>query len=537
MKGAAWALSWEIVARFRCVYAWGAAYFAVACVVVAVLPEVWLSPELGWLLAVPMLLVAMAVFGALDGGGGDVRLSRSAYPRRLFTLPVSSFTLATVPFVVTMVLLASLWFAVVPGLLRPCGVNVPLVLPALAVTSAVAWMQAFLWTPLPVYWLRMFLFVDGFYGLLVGPLILANQGVDQGLLSGILGVVLVACYGTSLVGVSLARRGVGVVDRVQAERGEPSEGGGLKIPFSSPLRTQLWLEARSLGWVSLLQFSILVVFMIPLLQLAHVAWSRPFMLAAVGPMAERMGPAWMSLQLLLLLPAGFLFIGGDVCRHSAPGKHGLSGFYATRAISNTQIIQARLLTLTGFVVGLWAQLVIVGVGWAAANGHLGDMMQRLGDLADVPGYGVAVFAVGIVTVCVVNWLVILGNLWVGLTGRPWLMFLVLVAGMAVGVGTVFVIKAWQPSWLPWLMGLVVVGLAGKGGATAWVCRKLVTRGYVSGVTLVKLIVTWVVVVGMVAAVITRVTGGGWVTFAGVVLLLPLATSLLAPLALAWDRHR
>ncbi len=538
MRGPALALSWEIVARIRWLLRAGAVYFAVACVTVACLPASLRSPQVGAWLAGPLALVAAGIYAAaLYCEGADVRGRRSGFPRRVLTLPVSSFTLATVPFVLGFVLLGLVWVAVALGLLNPCGADAPLVLPALAVTASLAWLQTFSWTPFPLPWLRMGLAVAGCYGLLFGPLVLADFGVDRDLISGVLAGALVLCYFTALVGVRLARRGVGIDERVLVDRIEAPATAGLPPPFSSSLRAQLWLEWRHHGWVSLWQTGILVLFMLPMIQMLVIAWERPYMLAAVGPYAERIGSAWMSLQVLLILPIAFSLIGGDVTRQSTPGRQGMSSFYATRAIDNPQMVRAKLLMTAGFVLLLWGQLLALALGWGTATGRLAEMMERLGDVAGFPGAGPAVLAVGVLVGCVVNWLWIAGSLWVGLSGRSWVMGVMMLAHMGIWVTIALVVKGWRPSWYPWLVGLVVAGLVWKAVAVAWSCRRLLARNYARPRTLAALVFGWVVVVGALASLAAWEFPGGWLTFAGVVLMMPLATSLVAPLSLAWDRHR
>src|SRR5262249_6165925 len=150
-----------------------------------------------------------------------------------------------------------------------------------------------------------------------------------------------------------------------------------------------------------------------------IAWRREFMLAALGPVAEKMGAAWVSLTVLLIAPFGFMMIGGDVSRQSTRGKQGMTTYYATRASSTPEIVKAKLLATALFVVVMWSQLLIFALGWGAARGYLGEMMERLDAVAGRPGVGQALLAGGFVVACVVNWLWLIGNLWVGLSGRGW----------------------------------------------------------------------------------------------------------------------
>src|SRR5439155_1991713 len=91
------------------------------------------------------LLYLVAVFAH----GDQVRLEsrESGYPRRAFTLPLSSAALARWPLVLGATATALLWLALAGVVWRPCGVAAPLLWPAVFLAGFLSWLQALVWWP------------------------------------------------------------------------------------------------------------------------------------------------------------------------------------------------------------------------------------------------------------------------------------------------------------------------------------------------------------------------------------------------------
>ncbi|MFO0843313.1 MAG: hypothetical protein U0797_13100 [Gemmataceae bacterium] len=499
-----------------------------------------LWPQLGAILAAPTAVIAFLPFlGQSEGSGGDVRSTASAFPRRLFTLPVSSFTLATVPFVAPMLWLAALGLAVVYGLLQPCGVNVPVVVSFLAILTGIGWIHALSWSPFPVRWMRFALLVVVMCGLFTVPVILAESAMPHGPLSALLGGLLALSYPVAVAGVSRGRRGVGVSEPARLDVAEGSATAVDATPFPSPFRAQLWLELRWLGWLAfgLLAFNVFVI--LPSVHMAEFATrTKPFLLDAMlelGVPGARLGPAWFGLSLMLLIPIAFAFVGAEVSPHLAAKTGTIPLFFAARAVDEPTVVLAKMAGKAVIIGVVWAVVVFVSLAWAAVGGHLGDMMTRLGEYAGAPGPAVAV--AGVVLAALANWLFMIGGVWVGLSGRPWVFVVVMVVTMASMVVAAVVAKGWRPEWWPWLVALVAVALASKVITTAWVCRRLLAWRFATAGQLAALVAAWLVIVTPLAIVAGQVFPGGWLMSLAVVQLMPLAQTLAAPLALAWNRHR
>src|SRR4051794_36000752 len=95
-----WMLSWEMLARYRRLLGLTAGYFALVCLVYPVLPGVFHSPNLAMLLAgCPLMILTLLVAMASHGNHGELEARASAFPARLFLLPVPSWKLAGPPLV------------------------------------------------------------------------------------------------------------------------------------------------------------------------------------------------------------------------------------------------------------------------------------------------------------------------------------------------------------------------------------------------------------------------------------------------------
>jgi hypothetical protein len=142
-----------------------------------------------------------------------------------------------------------------------------------------------------------------------------------------------------------------------------------------------------------------------------------------------------------------------------------------------------------------------------------------------------------------TWKRLVENVFVGLTGRRW----VIQVSVNLGCG-VFLLLALFGAWLYyhhtfftlllWPMGgLVLLKLLAAG----WACRAAGRRGLIATRTLVRLLGLSFVVACSLVFLLRWLVPSSYASLHslgfGVVLFLPLARLMAAPLALAWNRHR
>ena len=71
----------------------------------------------------------------------------SGYPRRMFTLPVTTRTLVLWPMLIALLTVLSLWLVISVLVYQRGGYRPPLILPALAIAVIMAWSQTVAWLP------------------------------------------------------------------------------------------------------------------------------------------------------------------------------------------------------------------------------------------------------------------------------------------------------------------------------------------------------------------------------------------------------
>src|SRR5207244_3636529 len=215
-------------------------------------------PVLAPLTSAFIFLLAVFSFG-LDG---DFAGRPSIYPRRLFTLPVTTSSLAGWPMLYGAVAVAGLWLATALLALWPSGLHVPLIWPALLAVAFLAWIQALTWMP---YGLRGMRVITLMLWLIVAEAILMlamKLNVADRVMVAFLLPHPPLAYLAARFAVGRARRG-DVPDWLGmfARRGQAAD-----LPaFASPARAQFWFEWRRDGWSLPVLVGILVPFELLLL--------------------------------------------------------------------------------------------------------------------------------------------------------------------------------------------------------------------------------------------------------------------------------
>ena len=164
MHSPALALTGQVWRRHRRGLALCAAVWLVLAVVARLVPpDTWLpGPEDGPLLAVhflfligslvPVLIYVVYAFSYTIEAQFEAR--ETAFPRRTFTLPVTTPALVAWPMLQAVAVVALVWVAWAGAALWPAAADVPVGWPAVLWAAFMAWLQAVAWTPFPMRWLR-----------------------------------------------------------------------------------------------------------------------------------------------------------------------------------------------------------------------------------------------------------------------------------------------------------------------------------------------------------------------------------------------
>jgi hypothetical protein len=557
MRSPALTLAWEIGHRHR----WGFGLMAVtllACALsVPLLAEALRTSELlGTLCFVPLGLSVLGVFAAFsytETGRG----ATAGFPSRLFTLPVRTRLLVSCPVVCGVAAVALVYVAWAVLVLRPAGVEVGLAWPVAFLATGMVCFQATVWS-LASYRLTRLIVLSVVGMLLITAAIMSFlpeaphhfPWLPDVVLPAGLPLAAAAAYTAALVSVARQRRGGGrragwwrrvleTATDVLPRRDRP---------FASAQGAQLWLEWRRGGVV--LPFCVAAVLL---------GMIGPVLLLAGGsPGVTLYAVCWSLLLPVILAGAvGQGFGGPDFWSRDVS----LPPFLAVRPASCGDLVAARLKVAALSALAAWA-VVLVFLPLLLSLGCDTSLLAEVGRMlaATYPPVRLAAIVVlALVTAVLLTWRLLIAGLAAGLSGRRWVFLLPL------GVGLV--------CWVAFLVGvgwmLSAEGAAGDVASWArWVSERSTAIGWALGAALAaKLsvaVVSWraatrrelvlagawvylalwsaataclVVLVSLLLSPAEGLKLPGAVPVLACLLFVPLARPGLAPLALAWNRHR
>jgi hypothetical protein len=516
-----------------------------------------------WLLPFVLIMPCGAVFGyllAIFSIGLNARLEsrESGFPARLWTLPQRTRALVGWPMLWGTLVLMLAWLSLPWGVLRPAGIDITLLiwLPALMLPVTLAWLQALVWSPLPLPGLRLVLVGPVLGAALIGPeILLVNSDIHPSFGYGLLAVQLPLAYLTAIYGVSRARRG-----DVPSWNwpGWPAwlrwtSATTVGRPFVSPARAQLWFEWRRWGfglplWVA--GYALLLLPMITWVAQSFETAARGDLQVVPPSLRDEIGDLWLVLAELLFVPAiAASFAGLEIGK--LPGRNrtcSTSSFLTTRPVSVALFLRVKFQAAVLSTLATWAVFLLAILIWFALSGRAAEMMASFDALRQrhPPGPFWCSLILFVVVVVVLTWLQMVQGLWMGLARSAWQMALSFIN--LGGLIAVFAFGGWLANsprgrqtfadMLPWLAGGVV---ALKSAAAVCSLRALSHRRILPPRVLWGALAVWLVfAAGLFAALCWLLPSGRTFVSAivlGIALLLPLTRLALAPLALNWNRHR
>ncbi len=538
MQSHAWAIGWSIWAKNRGLFLAMAAYLLVSSIAVRMLP-VREYPVVARLWVMPAVVLLTALVGAftMPETGPKSKPRHEGFPTRLFTLPVPTAALVGWPMLLGIATVVLTWFALVRLVLRPCGIDLPLLLPALALATTLAFFQAIAWAPFGHMLIRAPVVIVLAPAMVVAPIwAVESRGFRPVLYWMVLPCYLAAAYAVAVAGVARDRRGdlnaklTKVIDWL-ADRAR-----GRGRPFGSADRAQLWFEWRGSGYVypcfaTLLLLTTLIV---------ATCVGNPDVAVAGFILA------------VIVFFMGFLaaLIGGGFAKtHFQAREAGLSPFTLVRPMSSGGLVAAKLKTAALSGLAGWVVVALVVPPFFALMGYAGPLATLWGWL--LPDRSMlkllVIVPLGVAALLVWTWRGLVGGLTVGLTGRTWIgvvnfvvLYVAIWGAMLLGRWLQMHPEAHRPFLraLPWLLGLAVTI---KGCAACWTLRAASRRGHISTRTLRGGLVFWlataiglfVLLWTLLPAAIRSVA----LVLPGVFLALPLVRLAAAPLALDLQRHR
>lgn len=544
MRSPAAAIAWEFRTRHR----WGPGALAgavalMAATKVAILTSgrtVTLDNAVAFALVDVVPLTAMffyfvAVFSY--GLAGDIAARASMFPSRLYALPVTTAALAGWPMLYGTMVMAVLW-----GLARllavwPVDVDVPMVWPGLLAASLLAWLQALTWMPYPLAGMRVIVTIGCLTMLDAVVFTALENRVSEHVMLLILAPNIPLAYVVARIAVARGRRGdvpdwSGLPARLARIAGLPARR---RDHFDSSARAHAWFEWRRHGRS------------LP----ALVALLLPFELGMLFLIGETPALVFYTLAAVLVTPAFMAgFVAATVSRPNPHGRdvHGLSPFIATRPVTTAALIAAPLKTTVRSALAAWA-LVIIAIPIALwLSDTAPTVIERARRFSDAvgPPRAIVVTLLVLTGLIVWTWKRLVQSLFIGLTGREWLIkgnvFVTLALLCAAGPVIYWVGNRAVLAWLwDWLVRVLAVLVVFKMAAAVWIGTRLSEQRLVSDGTLVAGAACWCGAVLALWGVLVWLADSPLLPryFFGLVAILaiPLARLAAAPLALAWNRHR
>lgn len=539
---------WEIWARHKKSYLWhGVSLGAGLCFVQ------WkrhgVSEILGALLALASLagfisgyLQLLSCFAHVEADSAKVK---AGYPGRLLLKPLPTFHLVMVPMLVGGLVTTTMLDIWVAFVLKPLGLlpAYDLVWISSVLLSFFWWMQALAWG-LPLVRFRSFVIVAAaLLHLSVGVMPQLPFGISPKWQWGIVATFLVSAVPVAWIGLKLMRQGrwdgpsrISILwSRLLLVRARGPRG-----KFRSAFGAQFWLEWQRQGCQLPGLSGAMSLLVFPFVFFVGFKW-----VGVDAPPPEAIVALMLSGPLLLSGAMGFAMAKFDLLGST----HELPGFISVRPMTNGGFVMAKLamalassaLTLLLNVAGACLCLAIAGKG---------DLFSKAGlvtPLGPVPYLSGCV--PGLLLLLIVTWKNLLAAIGIGLTGRTWIAILGGAWRGAAGTGLITLVMAaklyedFRTALLHWLTGILIVCLAAKIAvsiaAFVWGLRRNAITARAVGWIVGGWLVCSLFVVGYAGHVCGAINQPGlriWVTLGGF-LILPLADLAIAPLALAWNRHR
>ncbi len=341
------------------------------------------------------LVLLLGVLGYTESRDGRL----GVFPRRLFTLPMSSVTLVSVPMLAG-VIAVGVWMLLWMVPLHREGPTSTTFVALMLMVFAVVY-QGVMWSFEALGAARLVIVGVAACGLGLATFAPSNPGLAVSELTvGMIAVCFAgATYVWTCVHVGRARFGGG-------EGGWPLRrlaGPSRTAPFGSPLAAQQWFEWRQSGWLlPTLTLLTLIVVIVPL-----------SLFVGDDPRLSRWTFAGaLALPVGLAVPVGFLLA------KPAPGSLDLQlpPFTAVRPLASKEWVGAKVR------VAFLSALLACGVVWMFIG-----VWQAFWALPEVrPAHQWTVFApydqtllVGTSGVCL-TWRFLVAPIWIGLSGRRWL---------------------------------------------------------------------------------------------------------------------
>jgi hypothetical protein len=551
------AMLWEIWGRHKVKFLWDGAALAASCFFV-----LWRGHGVSQ--AVGEMLCCAAFFCFLGGYGQllvcmgwfevDDRSVQFSFPGRLLLKPVSTARLVLVPMlfggaviVTVFVLWAELVWRHVVGFSAS-----DLLWTSAVLLSFFWWLQALAWS-LPLPKARMLaMVIMGMFHFFVWRMPQMQANSLSGWQWPILSALLVSAMPSAWIGLKLMRQG-----SWEGPTRISTLWSGLRFArarrsrkrFGSAFAAQFWLEWRRQGWLLPGISGGMALLIVGLFEAATFMIHKFLGATWQAGDPETVGLLYMFILPLLVLPLVLSnLLAPALATFDRFHLAGVPGFIAVRPMTNGGFVMAKL--AMALVTSILTWLVTAAAFLCLA---LMEKEILLSEDGLVTPFGPVAFMTGCVPVLLLlviwTWKNLVAGIGAGLTGRPWIWGasvywrMILLVGLFPLVGTARTNVHFKETLLHWLTAILIACLAAKIAVSIaaffWGMRRNAITARAVGWIVGGWLLCGLFVAGYAGHVCHAINQSGlwlWITLGGF-LILPLTDLAIAPLALAWNRHR
>jgi hypothetical protein len=505
------------------------------------------TETLRFLCFLPMVMSLILAAAFCNFTDRDRRDGIAGFPRHLFTLPLGTSLMVTLALAFSLLSVVGIYAAWVIFVLRPVQFETPLRWPATLLAAFVVFYQTIVWC-LCGFRLTRIISLSIVATTLVGVAFLPTLNPQSGFLSSesnlsvtLLGLMATA-YGVTLVVVGAQRRGgargwpfvAALVDSITSAIPRRQSALG------SPEAALFWLEWRRAGLV------------LPTAVIITMIWILGPVLWFTGRDGKETlwAEMWLAIMpMILAFPVGMGFGKPDLWSLDLS----LSSFVATRPITAAQLASAKLRTAAWSTFVAWAVVLIVAPVWiyfCCDTKHWSHIWQALETLySPVSRWAVPLLLV--VAAVLITWSLLVSSIWLGYSGRPGFYYSLSAIGLSAFVAGFIYLLWWLDhprgqgdilvGMLPWLPWALAVFIAIKAWFAMLAARELRRRGLVSARDVIAYSCVWL---GATACLVLC----AWLMapriewFRNTMMLVglsivPVGLIAVAPLTIAWNRHR
>lgn len=539
MRTPAAAIAWEFWRRHR----WGLVALVATLVTLGAIKLAVLTgrahfevQDVTFALLVPLPLSAgffylLAVF--TFGITGDLAARESMYPRRMFSLPVSTAALAGWPMLYGCVSMALLWLAIRAAGIFPADFYGPWYWPALFGASLLAWTQALTWMPYPLRGMRIVISIVLLISIDVVVFTALESKARESTMLLLLAPFVTLAYVAAFAAVRSARRGD--VPEWGSSAPASTRSSALRN-FRSAKFAQLWFEWRQFGRT----LPLLVAIVLPAaLSLLFLFRDTPVIVVEIVVLS------------LVLPPFMAIFVAATAGKSSANAtqSYGITPFVATRPVEDRALVVAKWQAALLSTLAAWMIVAIalpVGLLWSGATEPVLEIARNVDDALGRPRaiiLGLLVLA-GLIGA---TWKQLVQGLYIAMSGRDWAVKGVAFATLGlitVGVfALVWIFETRQRialAWysIPWLM---VAFAAIKLVLAMRLMQRGASRGLFTRRQLILGAIAWdacvFAIYGVLALVLPAILARRSILLLIAILVVPFVRLAAAPLAVAENRHR